>query len=1209
MVILQQNMHEQILKQLQEQLQLNIFQQSQLMQQQQQQQNKLESLQRESSRSSSPSSGEKKGCSEAMAAAIEKTKSSSKQLQLQLQQLALHQQQLVQQIQIQQRQYLLVQGLGLQQRLAAGMSPGEIQNLWKEVMANMEEAGIAAAAAVAAGGGGNGGGGGGVGGGVGAVSAGGKGPPPPPPPPPHIPASAAAAAAANGFFLGGNGLSAAASAFGGGGGPPGGPLLGFPGSPGGGGGGGRGGCSGPPVSPITRLSNGGTAQDHFTLAGLMPSSQESPHTSRDRDRDREKDRERERSLSNEAREALASGRVSGGGALGSAGSGLGCANGSVVTSSSGAAGCAAASIFSGGSSGIGDVSGAMPGGVGSWNGALDVKDVNVNIPMSASAHPLYGHGVCKWPGCETPADDLVSFLKHINSEHQLDDRSTAQARVQMQVVSQLDLQLTKERERLQAMMHHLHMKPGHVPAGGSGGGSDGRRTESPASHPSPTGSTGYKDKILTHSSSTPLLPPNPPKMTIPPSPSPSAVNALSLIPHVLPPPHSLSNLPVSLPLPVSLLNQQSPTAAGPIRRRISDKSPLPITAGGDPYDISSVIFNQYNHEMQEISRNREFYKNADVRPPFTYASLIRQAIVESPEKQLTLNEIYNWFQNTFMYFRRNAATWKNAVRHNLSLHKCFMRVENVKGAVWTVDEVEFYKRRPQKMSGMSLKSPSASTTPPTLQGHVSPNSMGALMGHGVLGGANVSPNGGSAHHHHGHYPPHHSPTLYSGEGLNASLRSTAPPPSTYAGSPFCVLFQAALGESGTHLPLSLSSNNRSSSSNGSSNSNNNNSSNGSNNNNNNNGNVSTSTTSSAAGGPPLPPPPHSHALLSGALDAAISRSASVDRHYRGLAGFSSGPQDLSTGSRSASPPASHGSPRLTPASHHGSPNYRDRSPLGRHSPSHRDMDIDAEQDLRSSNRQHVDVKVERSDRPDVHHLVNSHSHHPPHHHVESRLGQSALISAHLSAAYARSSGRGVSGGNGGGIEDGETSSRGSRGSPAYEGDLSCEDRVVGVSGGPGGVEMEEEEEEEGHSSPRSLSDSHGGGSGHHQLHLHHHHHHSEEGVVDMPQALTPPSSLSHHDHHISSSSSSPPHHPHHSLHRGSSSGSGVGVVMPHSPPPSTTTTTTTTTNSFLHPGSSPSPPNGAGSSGGMPLSLTGAVPHSPPQERPTPLIVGGAECD
>lgn len=42
---------------------------------------------------------------------------------------------------------------------------------------------------------------------------------------------------------------------------------------------------------------------------------------------------------------------------------------------------------------------------------------------------------------------------------------------------------------------------------------------------------------------------------------------------------------------------------------------------------------------------------------------------------------------------------QNAVRHNLSLHKCFVRVENVKGAVWTVDEQEFQKRRPQKISG------------------------------------------------------------------------------------------------------------------------------------------------------------------------------------------------------------------------------------------------------------------------------------------------------------------------------------------------------------------------------------------------------------------------------------------------------------------------------------------------------------------------------
>ncbi|KTG44871.1 hypothetical protein cypCar_00006939 [Cyprinus carpio] len=54
----------------------------------------------------------------------------------------------------------------------------------------------------------------------------------------------------------------------------------------------------------------------------------------------------------------------------------------------------------------------------------------------------------------------------------------------------------------------------------------------------------------------------------------------------------------------------------------------------------------------------EYYKFTNMRPPFTYASMIRWAILESPEKQLTLNEIYHWFTRMFFYFRHNTATWK-----------------------------------------------------------------------------------------------------------------------------------------------------------------------------------------------------------------------------------------------------------------------------------------------------------------------------------------------------------------------------------------------------------------------------------------------------------------------------------------------------------------------------------------------------------------------
>ncbi|XP_058273417.1 forkhead box protein P2 isoform X2 [Hemibagrus wyckioides] len=255
------------------------------------------------------------------------------------------------------------------------------------------------------------------------------------------------------------------------------------------------------------------------------------------------------------------------------------------------------------------------------------------------SHSLYGHGVCKWPGCESICEDFGQFLKHLNNEHALDDRSTAQCRVQMQVVQQLEIQLSKERERLQAMMAHLHMRP---------------------SEPKPSPKPLNLVSSLTMSKNLPSV--SPPNLPQTPTTPTTPITPLSQMPQV-----------------PSVLSPASVPSMGAMRRRHSDKYSMPLSS--------------------EIAPNYEFYKNADVRPPFTYATLIRQAIMDSKDMQLTLNEIYSWFTRTFAYFRRNAATWKNAVRHNLSLHKCFVRVENVKGAVWTVDEMEYQKRRSQKITG------------------------------------------------------------------------------------------------------------------------------------------------------------------------------------------------------------------------------------------------------------------------------------------------------------------------------------------------------------------------------------------------------------------------------------------------------------------------------------------------------------------------------
>ena len=74
---------------------------------------------------------------------------------------------------------------------------------------------------------------------------------------------------------------------------------------------------------------------------------------------------------------------------------------------------------------------------------------------ASPTHPLYSHGVCKWAGCDTHCDSFHAFLTHLNRSHVLDDRSTAQTKVQIQIVEQLEAQVAKEQARLQAMMGHL----------------------------------------------------------------------------------------------------------------------------------------------------------------------------------------------------------------------------------------------------------------------------------------------------------------------------------------------------------------------------------------------------------------------------------------------------------------------------------------------------------------------------------------------------------------------------------------------------------------------------------------------------------------------------------------------------------------------------------------------------------------------------------
>ncbi|KYN19255.1 Forkhead box protein N3 [Trachymyrmex cornetzi] len=116
-----------------------------------------------------------------------------------------------------------------------------------------------------------------------------------------------------------------------------------------------------------------------------------------------------------------------------------------------------------------------------------------------------------------------------------------------------------------------------------------------------------------------------------------------------------------------------------------------------------------NKHPTHIPYDPHLHRNS--KPPYSFSCLIFMAIEDNPAKALPVKEVYAWILEHFPYFRNAPTGWKNSVRHNLSLNKCFRKVEKApnlgKGSLWMVDA----QYRPNLIQALSR----APFPPPTTQ--------------------------------------------------------------------------------------------------------------------------------------------------------------------------------------------------------------------------------------------------------------------------------------------------------------------------------------------------------------------------------------------------------------------------------------------------------------------------------------------------------------